>query len=158
MKTPALRALTLHKTTVTTPLPRDELPDGAVHDVRVRRAFNYAIDRRKLIAVMNGRGVVARGVLPPNLPGYDPERRAATTTIPPRRAHCSRQAHLRAATSIPKLWMRADQTVLMLAQSIQQDLALVGIHVELKPVAWGPLLEAIRQPQYGESFLLRMGS
>ena len=35
---------------------------------------------------------------------------------------------------------------MMIGQSIQQDLALVGVHVELKPVAWAPLLEAIRQP------------
>ena len=42
-------------------------------DVRVRRAFNYAINKHKLIALLNGRGVVAHGVLPPNLPGYDPD-------------------------------------------------------------------------------------
>jgi peptide/nickel transport system substrate-binding protein len=35
---------------------------------------------------------------------------------------------------------------MMIGQSIQQDLALVGVQVELKPVAWAPLLEAIRQP------------
>src|SRR5208282_5366092 len=54
----------------------------------------------------------------------------------------------------PELWTRPDQTVLLLAQSIQQDLALVGIHLALKPVAWGPLLEAIRQPQTVPLFLL----
>jgi ABC-type transport system substrate-binding protein len=42
--------------------------------------------------------------------------------------------------------MRADRGEMMIGQSIQQDLALVGVHVELKPVAWAPLLEAIRQP------------
>ena len=41
-------------------------------DVRVRRAFNYAIDKRKIIALLNGRGVVADGVLPPGLPGFNP--------------------------------------------------------------------------------------
>ena len=41
-------------------------------DVRVRQAFNYAINKEKLLALLNGRGVVARGVLPPGLPGYTP--------------------------------------------------------------------------------------
>ena len=54
----------------------------------------------------------------------------------------------------PVLWMRADQTMLILAQSIQQDLALVGVNVVLKPVAWGPLLEAIREPRNLELFML----
>ena len=49
--------------------------------------------------------------------------------------------------------MRADQTLLMLAQSIQQDLAPLGIHATLKPVAWGPFLEAIRQPHTVQSFM-----
>ena len=49
--------------------------------------------------------------------------------------------------------MRADQTVLMLGQSIQQDLALIGVHVVLRPIAWGPFLEAIRQPHTAQSFL-----
>ena len=52
------------------------------------------------------------------------------------------------------LWMRADQTMLLLAQSIQQDLALVGINVRLKPVAWGPLLDAIREPHNVDLFML----
>jgi ABC-type transport system substrate-binding protein len=52
-----------------------------------------------------------------------------------------------------EIWMRADQTVLMLGQSMQQDLAELGIHAELKPVAWGPFLEAIRQPHTAQSFV-----
>jgi ABC-type transport system substrate-binding protein len=43
--------------------------------------------------------------------------------------------------------------MLLLTQSIQQDLALVGISVQLKPVAWGPLLEAIREPRNVELFM-----
>ena len=45
------------------------------------------------------------------------------------------------------LWMPADQTMMILGQSIQQDLELVGVHLRLKPVAFAPLLEALRQPR-----------
>jgi ABC-type transport system substrate-binding protein len=41
-------------------------------DVRVRQAFNYALDKQRLIDVFaNGNGLVATGPLPPGLPAYD---------------------------------------------------------------------------------------
>jgi ABC-type transport system substrate-binding protein len=53
-------------------------------DVRVRQAFNYALDKQRLIEIFSeGNGLVARGALPPGMPGfaedlvgypYDPER------------------------------------------------------------------------------------
>ncbi len=41
-------------------------------DVRVRRAFAYAIPRKQILEqVFNGTGVVAHGPIPPGLPGYN---------------------------------------------------------------------------------------
>jgi ABC-type transport system substrate-binding protein len=120
-------------------------------DVRVRRALNYAIDKEKLIAILNGRGVVAHGVLPPNLPGYDPNLRGYA--YDPARARRLLEEAKIGPDFHPTLWLRADPTTVILAESIQQDLELVGIHLDLKPVAWGPLLEAIRQPRNVELFL-----
>ena len=43
-------------------------------DVRVRQAFNYAIDRERIARSIMGDGVIlARGVLPPGFPGYNPD-------------------------------------------------------------------------------------
>jgi ABC-type transport system substrate-binding protein len=121
-------------------------------DVRVRRAFNHAINREKLVKLLNGRGVAARGVLPPNLPGADPA--APGYQYDPGKARSLLEdAGVRRGYA-PELWLRADQTALTLAQSIQQDLALVGIEAVLKPLAWGPLLEAIRQPRTAQLFQL----
>jgi peptide/nickel transport system substrate-binding protein/oligopeptide transport system substrate-binding protein len=41
-------------------------------DVRIRRAFALALDRRKLADMQNGR-IQPTGILPPGLPGYSPE-------------------------------------------------------------------------------------
>ncbi len=42
------------------------------NDVRVRRAFAYAIPRKQILeAIFNGRGVIAHGPIPPGLPGYN---------------------------------------------------------------------------------------
>jgi len=152
MKTPALKALTIHNVTVTTNYLGMNCEMPPFTDVRVRRAFNYAIDKHKLLALLNGRGVVARGVLPPNMPGYNPE----LTGYPydPEKARRLLEEAGVGSNLQPELWTRSDQTVLMMAQSIQQDLALVGIRLVIKPIAWGPLLEAIRQPKTVELFFL----
>jgi oligopeptide transport system substrate-binding protein len=151
MKTPALRDLTLAKTTVTTRYLGMNCQMWPFTDVLVRRALSYAIDRHKLIAILNGRGVVARGVMPPNLPGYDPNLKGYDYDPAKARALLE-EAHLAHGFDF-EIWMRADQTGLMLGQSIQQDLAPLGIHAKLKPVAWGPFLEAVRQPRTAQAFL-----
>lgn len=152
MKTPRLKALTLHRVTVTTDYMGMNCQMPPFTDVRVRRVFNYAVDKEKLLALLNGRGVVARGVLPPNLPGYTPDVKGYPYD-PEKARRLLEEAGVRKDFA-PVLWLRADQTMLLLAQSIQQDLALVGISVQLKPVAWGPLLEAIREPRNVDLFML----
>jgi ABC-type transport system substrate-binding protein len=43
-------------------------------DLRVRQAFNYAIDRERIArSILNDSVVLANGVLPPSFPGYDPD-------------------------------------------------------------------------------------
>ncbi|HEX4209643.1 MAG TPA: ABC transporter substrate-binding protein [Candidatus Binataceae bacterium] len=144
MKTPRLKALTLRMVTLATEYLGMNCQMAPFNDVRVRRAFNYAIDKRKLIAVINGRGVVAHGVMPPGLPGFDPKVEGYDYN--PAEARRLLEAAGVPSGLAPILWMRADQTEMMIGQSIQQDLALVGVDAVLKPVAWGPLLEAVRQP------------
>jgi peptide/nickel transport system substrate-binding protein len=151
MKTPRLRALTLKKTTVTTQYMGMNCQMPPFGDVRVRQAMSYAINRKKLVELINGRGVVAHCVLPPNLPGYNPDLKGYSYDPGKARALLER-AGLAAGFSF-ELWLRADETALMIGQSIQQDLALVGVHAELKPVAWGPFLEAIRQPHTAQAFM-----
>ena len=144
MKTPRLKALTLKLVTLATDYLGMNCQLAPFTDIRVRRAFNYAINKAKFIAVFNRRGIAATGVLPPGLPGYDPTIRGYPYD-PVKARELLEQAGIPKDFS-PQLWIRADETQMMLAQSIQQDLAVVGIHVVLKPVAWPPLLEAIRQP------------
>jgi len=152
MKSPALKALTIKTITVTTDYLGMNCQMPPFTDVRVRQAFNYAIDKKKLLALLNGRGVVARGVLPPGLPGYTPDVNGYPYD-PEKARRLLEEAGVR-KNFASVLWMRADQTMLLLGQSVQQDLALVGINVVLKPVAWGPLLEAIREPRNVDLFML----
>lgn len=152
MKTPRLRDLTLHITTLSTDYLGMNCRMKPFNDVRVRQAFNYAIRKDKLIAILNGRGVAANGILPPGLPGYD-----STVEGYPYNPTKARRLLEKAgvgANFSPTLWMRADQEETIHAESIQQDLAAVGVQAVLKPVAWSALLEAVRQPDTVEFFSL----
>ena len=40
-------------------------------NVQVRQALNYAIDKQRIVQLLNGRATVANQVLPPLMPGYD---------------------------------------------------------------------------------------
>ncbi len=151
MKTPRLRALTEKIVTISTMYMGMNCQVWPFTDVRVRRAFNYAVNKGKLIGVLNGRGVAAHGVMPPGLPGYN-SRVQGYAYDPAKARQLLEQAGVPRNFS-PVLWMRADPTEMMRAQSIQQDLALVGVNLVLKPVAWPPLLEAVRQPKTAELFM-----
>jgi ABC-type transport system substrate-binding protein len=148
MKTPALKAQTLHIVTLSTNYLGINCQMKPFNDVRVRRAFNYAIRKDKLTAILNGRGAIAAGILPPGLPGYDPT--IGGYPYDPGKARQLLEAAGVGPDFAPLLWLRADQNETILGESIQQDLALVGVHAVLKPVAWSPLLEAVRQPNTAE--------
>jgi len=144
MKTPRLKALVLSQVSLATSYLGMNCQIPPFTDVRVRRAFNYAINKDKLVAVFNHRGVPASTILPPGLPGYDPSIRGYP--YDPRKARQLLEQAGIPKDFAPQLWIRADETQMMLAQSIQQDLALVDVHLQLRPVAWPSLLQAIRQP------------
>jgi ABC-type transport system substrate-binding protein len=121
-------------------------------DRRVRQAMNYAVNKEKLLRLISRRGVVAKGVIPPNMPGYNP-------AIVGYRFDPDHARELLAAAGFPHgfsttLWVRLDDTTLRLAQAVQQDLADVQVDVRIKPVAWGPLLEAVRSPDLVPFFFL----
>lgn len=121
-------------------------------DRRVRRAFNHAINRGKLLQLINQRGVIATGVLPPQMQGYNAA--APGYAFDPARAReLLREAGFGAGLS-STLWVRLDALTLRLAQSIQQDLAEVGITVSIKALAWGPFLDAVKRTDLVPLFLL----
>ena len=122
------------------------------NDRRVRRALNHAINRGKLLQLINQRGVIATGVLPPQMPGYNAA--APGYSFDPARAReLLSEAGFGAGLS-STLWVRLDELTLRLAQSIQQDLADVGIAVSIKALAWGPFLDAVKRTDLVPLFLL----
>lgn len=103
---------------------------GPLKDVRVRRALNHAVDVPTLLTTLfAGRGVPSAGALPPGIAGYDSTR--APYSYDP-----SEAKRLLAEAGYPngfaiKLWRTQRAELARLAQSIQQNLAEVGVRAEI---------------------------
>jgi ABC-type transport system substrate-binding protein len=103
---------------------------GPLADVRVRQALNHAVDVGTLLdRVMAGRGLRAVGVIPPGIMGYDSTR--TPLAYDPARARA-----LLAEAGYPdgfplKLWRSQRTELARIAQAVQQDLAAVGLEVEI---------------------------
>ncbi len=149
---PRYKPLLLERTTLRTQYlgMNCELPP--FDDVAVRQAFNLAIDKQRLLDLIDGRGVVAKTILPPDMPAFD----ASTTSYP----HDPAAARTRLAASQhgggfrTTLWASRDEGSMRLAQSIQQDVRALGVELALKPVDFPALIEAVRHPKVVPLFLL----
>lgn len=104
---------------------------GALRDVRVRQAINHAVNVDQILAtVWGGRGIRARGAIPPTLAGGDTTR-PAFAYDPARAKQLLAQAGHAGGLDL-QLWRTADnETLGRVAQAVQSDLAAVGIRVEI---------------------------
>ncbi|MGH6886165.1 MAG: ABC transporter substrate-binding protein [Geminicoccales bacterium] len=110
----------------------------------VRQAVNHAINKERIIRIVNGRAVPASQPLPPAMPGYakdyqgyayDPEKAKALL------AEAGHEDGL--ATEL--FAMNTDPNP-RIAQAIQQDLAAIGIDAELKTLAQANVIAAGGEP------------
>jgi ABC-type transport system substrate-binding protein len=152
MRDPRYQPLLRHVTTMRTNYLGMNCRMPPFSDRRVRQAMNFAINKEKLLRLINNRGVVAKGFLPPTMPGYDPAL-SGYPYDPQRARELLAEAGYRDGFHTT-LWARSDETTLRLAQAVQQDLADVGIAMRIKPIAWAPFLEAVREPDLVPAFLL----
>lgn len=113
-------------------------------NVHLRRALNYAVDRKFLCEkVLGGSHVPARGVLPPGMPDHEPVR--AGYEYNPDRA----REELRLAGYGPQspppvrtLYVRGSAPGPQVAQAIQADLKRIGVPVEIRMLDLAALRDA----------------
>jgi ABC-type transport system substrate-binding protein len=110
-------------------------------DRRVRLALNYALDKEDTVRLYNGRAVVARAILPPGLPGHDPG--LASYPHDPARAR-----RLLADAGYPDGFdvtytTITDPALQLVAQSVQADLAQVGVRVRIATLTFPAYLAAV---------------
>ena len=111
-----------------------------LNDVRIRRALNMAIDKSRIVRLINNRATPANQVLPPLMPGYDKDYQG----YPFDREQAKK---LLAEAGYPSgfrttLYANNTDPNPRIAQAIQQDLAAIGVRVDLKTLAQSTVIEA----------------
>jgi ABC-type transport system substrate-binding protein len=106
----------------------------------VRQAVNHAINKDRIIRIINGRAVPANQPLPPAMPGYAKDYRGYAYD-PAKAKALLAQAGFANGFDTELYAMNTDPNP-RIAQAIQQDLAEVGIRAELKTLAQANVIAA----------------
>ncbi len=113
-------------------------------DVRVRRALNYAVDKDHLIKVQNGLAVASHGLLPPGMFGRD-DSLEPYPHDPAKAKELLAEAGYPDGFDVDYVTLQDDKAV-KLAQSMQADLAEVGVRVKITQMSFATYLTATGKP------------
>jgi peptide/nickel transport system substrate-binding protein len=126
------------------------------HDVRVRQAANYAIDREGICALLNGTAKPAGGVYDEDHPAFGAPKNAYKLDPDKARALLAEAGYgpdKRVKAKIMISTSGSGQMVpIPMNEFLQQNLRAVGIDVDFDVMEWGALLVAFRHaPEATES-------
>lgn len=131
---------------------RDDLkPFGS--NKLLRQAISYAIDREYLCnTVLEGRGVPAKGILPPGMPAFKDGRPGWPHDLAKAKDLLAK-AGFPEGKNLPKITLlhRNDENTKMIVQTLQQDMEKIGLQVELQAREWNAFLDQVDnspQPLY----------
>ena len=109
-------------------------------NVAVRKAVNMAINKDRIVQIINGRAVPATQPLPPSMPGYT-EGYAGYAYDPEAARAMLAEAGFSDGFETDLYVMNTDPNP-RIAQAIQQDLAAIGISANLQSLAQANVIEA----------------
>lgn len=109
-------------------------------DVRVRKAINMAINKARIVQIINGRAVPATQPLPPSMPGYTDGYAGYAFDVDAAKT-------LLAEAGLPdgfetELYVMNTDPNPRIAQAIQNDLAAIGVTAAIKSLAQANVIEA----------------
>ncbi|TJW61888.1 MAG: ABC transporter substrate-binding protein [Mesorhizobium sp.] len=102
-------------------------------NAKVRQAVNMAINKDRIVRIINGRATPASQVLPPLMPGYDQNYKGYAYD-PEKAKELLAEAGLKDGFSTQIYTSNTDPQP-RITQAIQQDLAAIGVKAEIKAVA-----------------------
>ena len=106
----------------------------------VRQAVNMAINKERIIRIVNGRASIANQPLPPAMPGYDTSYKGYAFD-PGKAKQLLAEAGYPDGFATELYAMNTDPNP-RIAQAFQQDLAAVGIKAEIKSLAQATVIDA----------------
>lgn len=113
-------------------------------DLRVRKALNMLVDREKIIqAVYQGRAVPANGSIPPGISGYN-EASTGLSYNPEEATRLLKEAGYSKSKPLAfDLYQRSSQAAFEITRLLQGELKKHGVQVNLKPMEWSALKDAV---------------
>ena len=109
-------------------------------NIAVRQAVNMAINKDRIVQLINNRAVPANQPLPPAMPGYDKSYKGYAYDVEGAKAKM-KEAGLEGGVETDLYVMNTDPQP-RIAQAIQQDLAVIGIKANLKSLDMGTVIAA----------------
>ena len=107
---------------------------------QVRQAVNMAINKERIVRVINGRAVVANQPLPPTMPGYAPDYEGYAYEPAAAKAMLAEAGFADGFET--ELYVYNTDPNPRIAQSIQQDLQAIGIDASIKSLAQANVIAA----------------
>jgi ABC-type transport system substrate-binding protein len=117
---------------------------GPLSKLEVRQALEYAIDKDNIIKLVHGAGAKADCIFPPDMPGYDPA--CTPYSYDPVKAKTMLEAAGYPNGFTSTLYSDTTDPDPQIAQALQQDLAAVGVTVDVKTEAFDTFLNRIETP------------
>jgi ABC-type transport system substrate-binding protein len=108
-------------------------------NVKVRQAVNMAINKDRIVRLINNRGVPASQALPPAMPAYNPDNKGYPHDPEGAKKLLAEAGAGEIATELYTMNVDPNPRI---AQAIQQDLAAVGIKAEIRSLAQAEVIAA----------------
>ena len=109
-------------------------------DVRVRQAINMAINKDRIVQIINGRAVPATQPLPPSMPGYTEGYAGYAFDVDGAKALLAEAGHPDGFET--ELYVMNTDPNPRIAQAIQRDLDAIGVKAAIKSLAQANVIEA----------------
>ena len=109
-------------------------------NVKVRQAVNMAINKDRIVKLINNRAVPANQPLPPSMPGYDKDFKGYAFDVEKAKALLGEAGHPDGFAT--ELFVMNTDPNPRIAQAIQQDLAAIGIKASIQSLAQANVIAA----------------
>ncbi len=122
-------------------------------DVKVRQAFNYAIDRATLASsLLQDLVVPAAGILPPGFPGYNPDLKGYDYD-PEKALQLIRDSKYKSGSEMPRITLTVPGSFgAALSPSIEAMLAMwqenLGVDIDILQTEWAIFLQDLHQNRF----------
>ncbi|WP_110684874.1 ABC transporter substrate-binding protein [Salinicola aestuarinus] len=109
-------------------------------NLKVRQAINMAINKERIVRVINGRAAPTNQPLPPAMPGYDSDYEGLSYDVEQARALLEEAGYGDGFET--ELYVMNTDPQPRIAQAIQQDLSQIGVQAEIKSLAQANVIAA----------------